>query len=435
MRTAITRLSIALAGSVLLASSVHAENWSQWRGPKSDGSTTEQNLPASLDPQKDLRWSTALPGPGSGTPVVFGDHVFVGALDKTTHKLLALCLNAADGKIAWQKEVAIDATKNNRNNLASPSPIVDDKHVYFYFGTGDLVCFDHAGNQQWSYNVPKAHGTLHMLWLESSTPLLLNGKLYIPVMHRDTSSRGGGDASMAGSYLLCLDASSGSELWRVVRPTDALEESREAYTTPIAIPVAGKTQIVLMGGDHVTGHDADTGKELWRTPTYNPTKITSWRTVASATFGDGLIFGSAPKDGNLFAAIPNDGSSPEAKLAWTSKEVRTDVCAPLFYKDQLFVLNGDGKKTLYCLDPKTGDKKWAVELGGRPVFRASPTGADDKIYCMNEGGDVFVVSAADGKVLSKTSLNSEGPARSSIVAANGAMYVRTSDHLYAFGKK
>jgi outer membrane protein assembly factor BamB len=273
-----------------------------------------------------------------------------------------------------------------------------------------------------------------MLWLESSTPLLLNGKLYIPVMHRDTSARGG-DPSMAGSYLLCLDAGTGSELWRVVRPTDAVEESREAYTTPIAIPVAGKTQIVLMGGDHVTGHDADTGKELWRTPTYNPTKITSWRTVASATYGDGLVYASAPKDGNLFAAVPNDGSAPQAKLAWTSKDVRTDVCAPLFYKGQLFVLNGDGKKTLYCLDPKTGDKRWSTDLGGRPVFRASPTGADDKIYCMNETGDVFVVSAADGKVLSKTSLNSESPARSTITAANGAMYVRTADRLYSFGKK
>ena len=127
MQNKLTRLSIALAGSVLLAAlPLRAENWWQWRGPRADGSTDEQNLPASLDPAKDQRWSTALPGPGSGTPVVFGDRVFLGALDKASHKLLALCVNAADGKVAWQKEVAIDPSKNGRNNLAAqPGSILE----------------------------------------------------------------------------------------------------------------------------------------------------------------------------------------------------------------------------------------------------------------------------------------------------------------------
>jgi outer membrane protein assembly factor BamB len=192
---------------------------------------------------------------------------------------------------------------------------------------------------------------------------------------------------------------------------------------------------VIAGGDHVTGHDAETGKELWRTPTYNPTKVKSWRTVASACAGAGLVFASPPKRGPMFAIKPNGGESPEAELAWRSTEVTTDVCVPLFYQGLLYVLDGDRKNPLYCLDPKTGEKKWVVELGGPKVFRASPTGADGKIYCMNEGGDVWVVSAADGKVLDKQSLGSEKAARSSIVACEGQIFVRTADRLYAFGKR
>jgi outer membrane protein assembly factor BamB len=435
----ITRLSIAVAGSLLLAgtSPARAEDWPQWRGPHFDGSSTEKNLPDTLDP-KAATWATTLPGSSSGTPVVSGDKIFLPALDRQTKKLLAVCCNRSDGKIAWSKEVALGLETNQRNDLASPSPIADGQKVIFYFGTGDVAAFDYAGNPIWSFSVTKQFGKFNMNWIYSASPLLFQGKLYVPVLHRDVpvTHRGeapaAGDGKVAESYLLALDPATGSVLWRVVRPTDAIQESREAYTTPIPMQVDGKWQIIVMGGDHVTGHDAETGKELWRSPTYDRAKRPDFRTVTSAVTGAGLVFGSGPKDAVLFAIKPGQGDVP---WAWESKTFKTDVEVPLFYQDKLFVLNGDGRqKYVACLDPATGDAKWQTPIDSKPVFRASPTGADGKIYCMNESAEVWVFNAADGKQLSHTSLGTESPTRSSIVVADGQVLVRTSDKLYAFKK-
>ena len=111
----------------------------------------------------------------------------------------------------------------------------------------------------------------------------------------------------------------------------------------------------------------------------------------------------------------------------------SDVCVPLIYKDHLYVLDGD-KKKIYCAEPKTGKVLWQGSLGGKAVFRASPTGADNKIYCMNENGDVWVLSADEFKVLSQFSPNS-GRSRGSIAVVDGEVFVRAGDKLYAFGKK
>jgi outer membrane protein assembly factor BamB len=474
-RRRITRVCIALAGSVLFASPLAADNWPQWRGPEFDGSVTEKGLPEALDPKANQAWSTALPGASSGTPVVWGDRVFVGALDRNTKKLLALCVDRGDGKVLWQKEIAINYDTNQRNDLASPSPITDGKTVWFYYGTGDLAAFDFDGKPLWARNIQKDYGKFNVQWIYSSSPLLYKGKMYVPVLHRDgpalLGGGGGGKRGPGGpggppggrgpggpppappaedpaasapkpaagrldSYILCVDPATGKDIWQVTRPTDAVQESREAYTTPIPMEVNGKTQILIMGGDYLTGHDAETGKELWRFGSYNPEKIGHWRTVTSAVAGAGLVFCSPPKNGthgeSFYAVKPGDGTEP-AKLAWKSGDVTTDVCVPLFYQNQLYVLNGD-RFTLTCLDPATGEKKWSTDLGRGKVFRASPLGADGKIYCMNEGADVTVVSAADGKVLSKQSLGTDAPTRSSIVAAEGEVFVRTGDHLYAFKK-
>ena len=435
-----TRVCIAMAGTLLFSTSVLGANWEQWRGPHFDGSTPESNLPENLDTKANLAWSTEMPGPSCATPVISGDRIFFTALDKNTKKLLALCATKTDGKILWSKEVGYGNVVNQRNDMASPSPITDGKAVWFYYGTGDLVAFDFAGTQLWARNIEKDFGKFHMQWISSASPLLFKGKLYIPVLHRDVPlpSRGAAPSAAgtpADSYLLCVDPMTGKDLWRVIRPTDALDESHEAYTTPLPIEVGGKTQIVIVGGDFVTGHDAENGKELWRTENYNPSKSRTYRTVASATAGDGLVFASPPKHGPMFAIQPGDGESHDAKFAWKSTDVTTDVCVPLYYRGLLYVLDGDGKNPLHCLDPKTGQKKWSVDLGGNAVFRASPTGADGKIYCMNEKGDVLVVSALDGKILSRQSLGTDSPSRASIVVSEGHIFVRTGDHLYAFGSK
>jgi len=426
--------------SLLYSPSLRAEeNWPQWRGPNFNGSTTAANLPDKIA-KEDALWSAVMPGHSNGTPIVWGDRIFTTA-QQMDGKLIALCLSRKDGKIAWQKDVSDISMNNGRNDSATPSPVTAASRVIYLFGTGDLVAFDLDGKELWKRNIQKDHGAWNYQWHYGASPLLYHGKLYVPVLHRDVpvgnwgGGKPAGGGSLADSYLLAVNSETGADLWKVVRPNDARAESKESYGTPIPWERPAGTQILLTGGDCITGHDPETGKELWRAGGWNPQKQSSWRLVPSAVTADGLAFVCPPKGGQILAFREGgSGEVTESHRAWKGNGLTSDVCVPLFYQGNLYVLDGD-KKQLFCVDPQTGNRKWAGTFDSRPVFRSSPTGADGKIYLMNEGGDVFVCSASEFKVLSKTSLAPEGASRGSVVAVDGMILVRTGDKVWAFGKK
>ena len=425
-------LLVGLFG-LLSVTVVRASDWPQWRGPHFNGSSDAKNLPDALDENHQL-WKASLPGPGAGTPIISGDHIFLTALDAQSKKLLGLCLDRKDGHELWRKEIGNGFQMNGRNNMASPSAVTDGKTVWFYFGTGDLAAFDVQGKELWSRNLQKDHGAFNVQWIYASSPLLYKDKLYIQVLHRDVPPWGPSPTTKADSYLLAIDPKSGHDLWKVNRPNDAREESKESYATPLPYENEGHAEILLIGGDCVTAHDPADGHELWRFGGWNPQKINHWRQVAGLVAGDGLVFACVPKGGPIFAIKDGgQGDVTQSHLAWRSTEVSSDVCVPLFYKDRLYVLDPD-RKTLSCVDPRSGKKQWSGKLGGDAPFRASPTGADGKIYCMNEAGDVWVVAAESFKVLYQGSLNGDR-SRASIAVVDTEVLVRAGETLYAFGMK
>ena len=415
-----------------------AADWPQWRGPALNGSSEAKDLPDKLDPKQNLAWKATLPGPGAGTPIIFGDRIFLSALDTQSKKLLALCLDRKDGKVLWRKEVGLGYAANQRNNMASPSPLTDGKTVWFYYGTGDLAAFDVEGKELWARNLEKDYGKFNVQWIYGSSPLLWEGKLFVQVLHRDVPPHGPRQAEgqRSESYLLALEPQTGREIWRVVREDNANAESKESYGTPVPFFGSDRKEIVVIGGDVVSGHDVETGKELWRAGDWNPERIGHWRIVPSVLTAEGLAVACAPKNGPVMAfKAGGEGDVTDTHTAWKTRDFTSDVCVPLYYNKQLYVLDGDGKK-VHCADLKTGKVKWSGSLGGDAVFRASPTGADGKIYCMNERGAVWVLSADEFKVLYKGDLGGAGnyPTRSTIAVADGQAFVRTSDTLYCFKK-
>ena len=418
-------LTIGFAFSV-----AQAEDWPQWRGPHFNGSSESKGLPAKLDSSTQA-WAATLPGGGSGTPVVWQDRIFVSCLDSNSQKLLAMCISRKDGAVLWSKQVGEGFLKNNRNDLASPSAITDGKMVWFYFGTGDLIAYDLDGNAKWVRNIQKDFGNFNIQWIYSSSPLLYRGKLYVQVLQRDVPPKGPSTGPLADSYLLAIDATTGKDLWRHIRPNNAVAESKESYATPMPYENGGHAEILLIGGDCVTAHDPETGNELWRCGGWNPQKIEHWRVVASVVATDGLVFTCPPKKGAIFAI--KDGGSGDVTstaVAWKNPDITSDAAVPLVYKDHLYVLDGD-KKSFYCVEPKTGKVLWSGSLGGHSVFRASPTGADDKIYVMNEVGDVLVLATDEFKILG--SFNVGGAHNhASIVVVDGEVIVRAGEKLFAF---
>lgn len=130
---------------------------------------------------------------------------------------------------------------------------------------------------------------------------------------------------------------------------------------------------------------------------------------------------------------------------WTSnaREVSSDVSTPLFYQGKFYVLDSD-RKALACVEPKTGAVIWRGEFPTRTKIEASPTGADGKIYVVDQLGKVFVVKAggtsmetlleADFGMEGVTGTNSDNIVRAAIVPGQGILLIRAQDRLYCVGK-
>jgi outer membrane protein assembly factor BamB len=427
-------LAVGLASLLSFPCLLPAEDWMQWRGPDFNGTSGEKGLPVEFGPEKGVAWSVPMTGASASTPIVAGNRVFLASADTEAQSLHAVCLDRLTGKTLWQHKVADGSKRDDRSNYASPSPVTDGKTVVFFYGNGDLLAFDVDGKELWNRNIQKEHGDFAFQWTFSTSPLLFENKLYIQVLQRDQPVHDKGKVG-GESYLLCLDLT-GKTLWRHVRPTEAQAESREAFSTPMPYKVDGKWQVLIAGGDMLSGHDPTTGAELWRWGTWNPTRIGHWRLVPSPVAGAGVVLACAPKKAPVFAVKPGRGTLDDKALAWSSTErgVTSDVPTPAFADGDFFVLS-DLAKALSRVAPD-GKVKWTIETPGRAKYEASPLVADGKVYIVNFNGEVVVVDAAEGKILHQAAFGSGSDklVRAAMIASHGQLFLRTDTRLFCIGK-
>jgi outer membrane protein assembly factor BamB len=446
-KTALGVTLVALSFTPLL----RADNWPQWRGPSFNGSSAEKNLPATFSQTEGVAWQAPLPGGSGATPVVWGDYVFVASTDETAKTCVAIAFNRKTGKELWRVKIADGIGQDRNSTFSNSSPVTDGKRVWFFFARGDLVCLDLNGKELWRRNIEKDYGQFAFQWTFGSSPLLYDGRLYLEVLQRNVPVHGRGREN-GESYLLALDPATGKELWKAVRPSEAREESLESYSTPMPYTHNSRTELLITGGDCISGHDPATGKEIWRWGTWNPTRIGHWRLVPSAVAGADVALVCGPKGAPVYAVkLGGKGNLSNAALAWQThvqstenestaarslndKDVTSDVPTPLFYQGRFYVLNGT-QKSLFCLEP-SGKVAWSGKLAGKGIFQSSPTAADGKIYMMNFAGEVFVVQAGgtEFKLLHTAAMaEGENMLRSSIPISQGQLFIRTAKTLYCVG--
>lgn len=453
--TTITSLSVFCL-ALSFTATLQAGNWPNWRGPNFNGTAAddEKGLPEKFSPTEGVVWAIDLPGGAASTPIVWADTVFASVAMEAEKKLYAFCIDRKTGAVRWKHAIAEGYSTDERSNLASPSPVTDGKLVTFFFGTGDVATFDFTGKQLWAKNLMKEYGRFATQWTYSSSPMLADNRLYFQVLQRNVAFTFGkfqkGEPNKPNdSYLLALDPATGRELWKVVRPSDAHEESLEAFSTPVPYTHNGRAELLVAGGDCITGSDPATGKELWRWGSWNPKKIGHWRLVPSPVAGDGIVLACAPKKEPVYAfkAGATGSLKDEAAIAWSTgdetntKDVSSDVSTPAFYKGRFYVLNSD-RKSIACVDPKTGNALWDKQLEGGEVrlqkFECSPTIADGKIYLIDHRGTVVVLAVGD--TFKQLAVNQFGgpqekEVRSTVVAAQGQLLIRTNGKLFCVGRK
>ena len=416
-----TRRSLA-AWMCALALPMAGENWPQWRGPSLNGISGEKDLPLHWSTTENVVWKLAMPGKSGATPIIWGDHIFLNVAD-SDNNLYLWCVDKTRGTVAWKKLITGGNYRINKQNMSSPSPVTDGEHVFAMTGVGVLKSFDFNGVEQWARDIQKDYGKFGLNWGYANSPLLYEDSLYLQVTH--------GMKTRDPSYVLRIDKKTGKTLWRVERPVQAIRESPDSYSTPQLLKYPDRAEIVVLGGDCVTGHDTATGREIWRGNGLNPTNNPNYRTIASVViFGDIVYTPSRERPLIAFRA-GGKGDITESHKLWSLNN-GPDVPTPVTDGKYFYAVNDRG--ITWCLDARTGKEIWGAKRVRPATYSSSPVLADGKIYITNEEGLTTVLKAGDQfEVLAENDLADY--TLSSPAISDGRIFMRTTQFLYAIGKR
>ncbi len=402
----------------LSLSSLRAEDWPAFRGPAGDGVVQKGTAPVEWGAKKNLVWKQAIPGKGWSSPVVAGSRVYLTtaapapqAGQEKSLLLQALCLDAASGKVLWQKTIFTEAASapriHTKNSHASPTPIVHDGKLYVHFGHMGTACLDLDGKVIWkndAIHYSPVHGN-------GGSPIIVDDKLVF--------SCDGGDKA----FIIALSRETGTMVWKTERrPTTA---SRFSFSTPTLIAVKGQKQIISPASGAVYAYEPNSGKEIWRV-SYG----TGYSVIPKPVFGHGLLFvSSGYNKPNLLAIRPDGkGDVTETHIAWQTDKFAPHTPSPLLVGDELYTVADAG--TVTCYDARTGKVHWQERMKGS-TYSSSPIAVDGKIYLQSEQGVGTVLQAGkEFKQLTRNPLEEKTLASCAVV--DGALFLRTETNLYRF---
>ena len=453
-------------GPSLWGAEASQANWPQWRGPLMNGVAPQGNPPTTWSETENVKWKIKLPGRGTGTPIIWGNQIFVqtaiptgkqvqpeekkaavnfsrnvfgqaqpppdggrrrgpggpggrggfGGGQKPTevHQFALLSIDRASGQIQWQKIAREEVPHEGHHpdhGYASYSAVTDGQHVYSWFGSRGLHCYDLKGELQWEKDFGKQRTPLG--FGEGNSPALHGNTLVINWDHE-------GD-----DFIAAFDKTTGKELWRQAR------DEKMTWATPLIVEHEGKPQVVVSASQRIRSYDLATGKQLWEcggmTANVIPTPVS----------GFGMVYPISGFRGHSLLAIKlgrtGDLTDTDA-IAWRHDKSTPYVPSPLLYGDRLYFL-ADNNAILSCFDATTGKAVIEAErLEGPSGFYASPVGAAGRVYLVGRNG-TSIVAKNSGKieVLATNKLDEKFDASPAIVG--NELFLRGHESLYSLTHK
>jgi outer membrane protein assembly factor BamB len=433
-RTSLAFFALSLSYSLSFGNSFE-ENWHQWRGPEATGVSRTANPPIEWSEDKNIKWKVSIDGRGTSTPIVWNDKVFLltaidtGVKDtsipdprdqpktnffdikrpNTEHAFVVLCLDRESGNELWRRTATTKIPHegaHNDNNFASASPTTDGKHLYCWFGSAGLYCYDLEGNTLWQRDLGeiKVGSSLG----EGCSPVVHDGRLVIVRDHAGQSS------------IEVLDATTGNTLWRRER------DEGNAWATPRVIRHSGKTQVITAASGAIRSYDLDSGEIIWQC-----SGLTGNVTPCPVVDGDHVICMSG-YEGYAAMAVPltetGDITGSE-KILWKRDRGTPYIPSPLLY-DGLLFYNQSNQSILTCVDSRTGETVFGPErIGQVSNIYASPVGASGRVYLTGRGGKTLVIERSS--TFTELATNRlEDRFDASPVLAGRQLFLRGADSLY-----
>ncbi|HPR60262.1 MAG TPA: PQQ-binding-like beta-propeller repeat protein, partial [Prolixibacteraceae bacterium] len=373
-----------------------------FRGPLGHGISDDKNTPIkwNVETGENILWKTQIPLKGYSSPVIWGDKLFVTGANNNERWLY--CYNKQNGEMLWQHQAnnidgspATAPKTTDDTGLAAPSVVANGQQVVAIFGTGDIIAFDMNGTRLWAKNlgVPDNH------YGHSSSLLSWDEKVFVQY---DTNK---------GGRLLALNIETGKSIWDVTRT------NKISWSSPILAEVDGKMQIITTSTPSVAGHDAETGKELWKID------CLSGEVGPSAGYGNGLVF-AANEYATLAAIDPAKG-----EIVWQDNYYLPEVASPVVADGMVFIATTYG--VFAAFDAHTGNMYWEAEFN--EGFYSSPIVAGNKIYAADMSGEIHIIKV--DREYELIASNTIGEKITTTPAFNnGRMYLRANNLLFCIGE-
>ncbi|MCL6265477.1 PQQ-binding-like beta-propeller repeat protein [Flagellimonas myxillae] len=276
--------NLTLALSLLVGLAAQAQtgnNWPQPSGPIGDWTIkTDDKVPVefSVTTGKNILWKAELPEGGQSGITIWEDAIFLTVM-KPVQKIeegqpikgadvLALHIDAKDGRILWQKELKGSADSEYMygfSDSSTPGPVTDGKHVWFYNASGNLSCFDFDGNRVWerTWNPVEELDGVHFPFNKQFEPVVV-GAL---IINMETYWEKDGDRVYGWNYLYGIDKATGKVRW-------ISQDGLTHYNTPFLSTTSdGKPAMMIGRGGHhdvpetPVGYsliDLENGKRIWK---------------------------------------------------------------------------------------------------------------------------------------------------------------------------
>jgi outer membrane protein assembly factor BamB len=429
-------------------------HWPQWRGPFFNGMALG-DAPTTWSDTKNIKWKTTIPGRGYSTPIIWADRIFLttavptgkppaqaqvppssgeqqsaasgqgerrgrgpggDAGPQAEHSFEVLSIDRKTGKIIWQRTAKVAAPHEGYHrtygSFASNSPVTDGRFVYASFGSRGIYCYDFNGKLIWEKDLG-VQMKIRLAFGEGTAPLLLDDRLIMVFDHE------------AGSFIVALDKHTGKELWRVPR------DEGSSWSTPLAINYAGRKQVVVAATKKVRSYDPENGRLLWEAAGLGS------NVIPMPVYQNGFVYVmSGYRDPRLMAIkLGKEGDlTGTDSIVWNHTRGLAYTASPVLHDNKLHIITDNG--LISTFNATTGEPYYAqARLPQTYNFKASPVGANGKLYLATEDGNVVVVKMGDKFEVIATNTLTDQVFISTPVIAGGEIFLRGQNTLFCISEK
>jgi outer membrane protein assembly factor BamB len=378
-----------------------AGDWRQFRGTDNTSVSDERNLPTRFGPEENVAWKVPLPGSGPSGPIVVAGRVIVtAATGPRQERLHVLCLDAATGKLRWERRLwATGQTVCNPfGGVAAPTPASDGRLVFAFFSSNDLACFDLDGDLKWlrglGYESPTTRNDVGM----ASSPLVVGDTVIVQV------------ESPGKSFVTGIDTATGQTRWQIDRAWEP------TWTSPTLFRGKSRAEdmALIQSRLRLTGVEPRSGRVAFD-------REAPCSTLSSPATAPDRIYVA----GDRLTALGYDSATRRVSVLWGERGLRCENVSPVVHGGRAYTVRDSG--ILVCGDAASGKVLWQLRLKG-PIW-ATPVIAGGRLYAVSYDGLVQVVDLGnEGTLVGKGQIDSGILASPAV--ADGAIYFRSNSRLW-----